>query len=256
MRTISRVVLGASLLAGLAALPSLPACAQEAAAAPASAAKPMYYVDFRARTAASYGHAFVWFGRTDSRKVEVAGLHPASDSVVPYVLGHLIPVPSETGASYGDLDEQYLQASYRVLMTEAEARPVFAYIKQLQASSPVWNAAVYNCVAFIQDIARQMGLRVPNSHVMYPETWVNQLRALNGGGKTVTLAAALGRRGGQAAPGVQAAPRPAATAQTQPANQGQAATRTTPSRPRAARPAAQPTVVQQTTAEIIQSRAF
>jgi hypothetical protein len=231
--------------AGLAALPSGPASAQEAPAA-APAAKPMYYVDFRARTAASYGHAFIWFGRTDSRKVEVAGLHPATDSVVPYILGHLIPVPSETGASYGDLDEQYLQASYRVLMTEAEARPVFAYIKQLQASSPVWNAAVYNCVAFIQDIARQMGLRVPNSHMMYPETWVNQLRALNGGGKTVTLASIV-RRGAGPAPVAQAqAARPAATAQARPAA----------SQPRAARPAAQPTVVHQTTAEIIQSRAY
>src|SRR5215475_9124007 len=90
-------------------------------------ARPLYYVDFRARTAASYGHAFVWYGRTDQRAVEVAGLHPASESVIPYILGHVIPVPSETGASYGDLDEQYLQAHYKVLMTEAEARPVFAY---------------------------------------------------------------------------------------------------------------------------------
>ena len=80
----------------------------------------MYYVDFRARTAASYGHAFVWYGRTDQQAVEVAGLHPASESVIPYILGHIIPVPSETGASYGDLDEQYLTASYRVLMDEAQ----------------------------------------------------------------------------------------------------------------------------------------
>jgi hypothetical protein len=27
--------------------------------------------------------------------IEVAGLHPATDSVVPYILGHVIPVPSE-----------------------------------------------------------------------------------------------------------------------------------------------------------------
>jgi hypothetical protein len=195
------VLLGASLLATFVAAPVGSAGAQDTrvAAAPSGPSKPIYYVDFRARTAASYGHAFVWYGRTDQRKVEVAGLHPASDSVVPYVLGHIIPVPSETGASYGDLDEQYLQANYRVLMTEAEAKPVFAYIKHLQASTPVWNAAVYNCVAFIQDIARKTGLRVPNNHVLYPETWVNQLRSLNGGGKTVVLANVLKKQQAPAA---------------------------------------------------------
>jgi hypothetical protein len=173
-------------------LPLAAASAQDAAdakpPAPADAVqKPMYYVDFRARTAASYGHAFVWYGRTDQKKVEVAGLHPASDSVIPYIVGHVLPVPSETGASYGDLDEQYLEASYRVLIDEAQARRVFAYIKRLQATSPVWNAALYNCVAFIQDIARYMGLRVPNNHMLYPKTWVTQLRALNGGGRVVRL---------------------------------------------------------------------
>jgi hypothetical protein len=157
-----------------------------------TAQKPMYYVDFRARTAASYGHAFTWYGRTDQKQVEVAGLHPASESMIPYVLGHVIPVLSETGASYGDLDPQYVTASYRVLMDEAQAKRVFAYIKHLQATSPVWNAAAYNCVAFIQDIARYMGLRVPGTHLIYPEDWVNQLRALNGGAK-------MGRMPGMAA---------------------------------------------------------
>jgi hypothetical protein len=149
-----------------------------------------YYVDFRARTAASYGHAFIWYGRTGERKVEVAGLHPATDSVVPYILGHVIPVPAETGASYGDLDEDYLQATYRVYLTEAQARAVFAYIKRKQANSPVWNAATYNCVVFISDIAQFMGMRVPGSHLLYPEDWVKQLAALNRGRKTVQFSLA------------------------------------------------------------------
>src|SRR6266576_7212136 len=156
------------------------------AATPASAqaqtnSKAVYYVDFRARTAASYGHAFVWYGRADQKQIEVAGLHPASESVIPYVLGHVIPVPSETGKSYGDLDEGYVTASYRVYMTESEAKRVFAYIKRKQATSPLWNAATYNCIAFIQDIARYMNLKVPGNHLLYPEDWVNRLRDLNGG---------------------------------------------------------------------------
>jgi hypothetical protein len=182
------LVAGLCAIAISAGLQVQPASAQDSSAAataaqPQTAGKAVYYVDFRARTAASYGHAFVWYGRSDQKQIEVAGLHPASDSVVPYMLGHLIPVIAETGKSYGDLDEQYLTASYRVYMTEAQAQEVFAYIKRLQRISPVWNAATWNCVAFIQTIASHMGLRVPGNHLLYPEDWVNQLRALNGGRK-------------------------------------------------------------------------
>ena len=147
-----------------------------------------YFVDFRARTAASYGHAFVWYGRVGEPAVEVAGLHPASDSIIPYVIGHVLPVPSETGASYGDLDEEYLTASYRVTMSEAEATKVFAYIQHLQSISPVWNAATYNCVTFISNIAQYMGLQVPSSTLLYPENWVNQLRDDNGENPKLKLA--------------------------------------------------------------------
>jgi hypothetical protein len=150
--------------------------------APARQVDPrIYYVDFRSRTAASNDHGFVWFGRTDQRAVEVAGLHPKSDSPVPYILGHIIPVPSETGRSYGDLDEQYLTASYRVVMTKAEAEPVFAFIKRLQATSPTWGPH-YNCIVFLRDIAQHMGLQAPNPYFRsYSETWIKELRQLNGG---------------------------------------------------------------------------
>jgi hypothetical protein len=148
-------------------------------------AKGPYYVDFRARTAATYGHAFVWYGKTSEKQVEVAGLAPAGDEV-PYILGHIIFVPSETGASYGDLDEQYLTASYRVYLNEADAKRVFAYIKHLQEISPLWNAATLNCTAFIGRIATFMGLNAP-FHLLKPEAYVNELRELNGGRKTVQL---------------------------------------------------------------------
>jgi hypothetical protein len=153
-----------------------------------SAAKGPYYVDFRSRTAATYGHAFVWYGKTSEKAVDVAGLHPAGD-VVPYVLGHLTFVPSETGASYGDLDVQYLTASYRVYLNEADAKKVFAFIKDIQAHSPLWNAETYNCTAFIGRIATFMGLKVP-FHLQVPEEYVNNLKRLNGGRQTAQLSAA------------------------------------------------------------------
>ena len=150
-----------------------------------TAAKGPYYVDFRARTAASYGHAFVWFGKTSEKKVEVAGLHPAGDET-PYILGHLIWVPAETGASYGDLDVQYLTANYRVYLNEPDAKKVFAYIKHLQATSKVWNAQTSNCTNFIGQIATFMGLKVP-FHLKKPEEYVNDLKEMNGGRQTAQL---------------------------------------------------------------------
>ena len=200
------------LIVGIVALAVSASCHVPAATAEEEGTKAVYYVDFRARTAATYGHAFVWYGRMDRKQVEVAGLHPASDSSIPYLLGHIIPVPSETGKSYGDLDEQYLTASYRVAMTESQAKPVFAYIKQLQASSPVWSATVYNCISFIQDIARNMGLKVPGRHVLYPDQWVNQLRQLNGGreNQVVALSNILAGSAPKSAAPKSAAPKSAA----------------------------------------------
>lgn len=151
------------------------------------AEKGPYYVDFRARTAASWGHAFVWYGKTSERAVEVAGLTPAGDTWS-YVLGYFTWVPSETGASYGDLDPDYLTASYRVYLNEADAKRVFAYIKKLQASSPVWNAETTNCTGFIGDIAEYMGLQVPNRW-QRPENFVNNLKEMNGGRQVVRLSA-------------------------------------------------------------------
>jgi hypothetical protein len=148
-------------------------------------AKGPYYVDFRARTAASWGHAFVWYGKTSERQVEVAGLTPAGDTLE-YMLGYFTWVPSETGASYGDLDPQYLTASYRVYLNEADAKRVFAYIKKLQASSPVWNAETANCTGFIGSIAEFMGLKTPTRWTR-PEDYVNRLKQMNGGRRMVQL---------------------------------------------------------------------
>ncbi len=102
------------------------------------------------------------------------------------MLGYVTWVPSDTGASYGDLDPQYLTASYRVYLNEPDAKRVFAYIKKLQASSPVWNAEISNCNAFVGSIASYMGLKVPFRWER-PENYVNSLRAMNGGRQIVRL---------------------------------------------------------------------
>jgi hypothetical protein len=164
------------------ALASAPA-GQSLSTAPV--ADDLYYIEFRARSAESYGHTFAMFGRRDAQgnilTREVAGLHPASTSDVPYVLGHLIPVPSETGPSDGDLDDRYMTANYRIDLNRAEYENVLAYIRQLQSSRPLWHAALYNCNSFVGDIAKHMGLRAPSNHLLFPEQYITTLREMNAG---------------------------------------------------------------------------
>ena len=186
IREFQKRVVGANaLVSSEAPVDSKPA--PQPTSKPGSAKGP-YYVDFRARTAASWGHAFVWYGKTSERKVEVAGLTPAGDTLA-YVVGYVTWVPSETGASYGDLDPEYLTAHYRVYLNEPDAKRVFAYIKKLQASSPVWNAEISNCTSFIGDIASFMGLKAPHRW-QRPEEYVNSLKAMNGGRQVVHLSSA------------------------------------------------------------------
>jgi len=142
-----------------------------------------YFVEFRARTAASYGHAFLFHGKLGPdghfARVEVAGHHPAGDSGAVYMMGHVLPVAAETGASYGDLDEQFMTARFCVTMNEAEYARVLAYIRQQQASSPLWNAMTFNCTAWTGTIARFMGLKVPANHLQVPEDYINEMHRLN-----------------------------------------------------------------------------
>lgn len=142
-----------------------------------------YFVEFRSRTAASYGHTFVFHGRIGTGKgfasFKVAGLHPKGDDPAVYIQGHWIPVPAETGASDGDLDEQYLTARFCVPLTEAEYRKAEAYITNLQATKKTWHATTYNCNVFAADIARSIGLDVPNPNMYLPENFIKRLGDLN-----------------------------------------------------------------------------
>lgn len=214
LRTILASAFAASLLLAASAvdvaaqlvyppLEPAPAAAPPASAAPRSRAaktqavaarreKGGYFLDFRSRYALSYGHTFVVFGRLGANgrpaTSEVAGLHPAGDDVAPWSIGHIIPVPSETGASDGDTEDQYITASYRIHLTAAQYQDVVAYIRKLQGSSPVWHAVLYNCNAFVADIARHMGLKSPGT-LSFPADFINGIRSMNGNVSRVSLPA-------------------------------------------------------------------
>lgn len=151
-----------------------------------------YFIEFRARSANSYGHMYVLYGRVNGRgeivKSQIAGLHPAGDSDdcldcsrVPWTIGHLIFVPAETGPSDGDLEEKYVTARYRLWLSAAEYKNVSAYIAKLKANNKIWHAVLANCVGFGRNVASHLGLSIPPFIWMKPDAFVTSLRKLNGG---------------------------------------------------------------------------
>jgi hypothetical protein len=159
-----------------------PQAAASPTARPAASARP-YAIEFRARSAHNYGHTFSIHGRVNAQgkfiKPIVSGLHPATESPVPWMVGHLVAVPSETGASDGDLEEQYVLARFRIALSESEYKRVLAHIKQLNAKSPVWHAVAYNCNTYIADIASFMGYKTPGSTLAMPQEYIDSLRDAN-----------------------------------------------------------------------------
>ncbi len=156
-----------------------------------------YFVEFRARNAASYGHMYVMFGKVNDRheivKSEVAGFFPAGDdrecpncSVYNWTIGHILPVPSEIGASDGDLEEQYVLARFRVWVDAQQYQSLIAYINERKANKGSWNAFFANCVTFGRDVASFLKIKMPPliamspSVVMYPKDVVDAMREANG----------------------------------------------------------------------------
>jgi hypothetical protein len=159
-----------------------------------------FFVEFRARNAASYGHMYVMYGEANERhevvRSEIAGFFPAGDSrtcencsVYNWTIGHVIPVSSEIGASDGDLEEQYVTARYRVWIDAAQYKRLVAYIKQRKTHLGPWHAFLNNCVTFGRDVAVFLNLNVPPlmriapSVVMYPKDVVEWIRDANNGEK-------------------------------------------------------------------------
>jgi hypothetical protein len=153
-----------------------------------------YFVEFRARNALTYGHASVVFGKLDANgripvdengvldpsRVQISGLHPATNDPKQWAKGHAVPVPAETGPSDGDFEDAYVTARFQINLTEEEFRKLVAVVNRHKASYAYWYAPNYasNCLGYIGSIAKAMGLRVPTVPTM-PKQYVNQLKALN-----------------------------------------------------------------------------
>jgi hypothetical protein len=151
--------------------------------AAATSGSGQYYFEFRSRQAWDYGHTFVVFGRVGEppSKNNVAGLSPKGDDPQMWLMGHYVPVPSDTGWTDGDLEDKYITARYRVLVSKEQYDRTVAYIRQLQAKSTTWSVELYNCNAFVADIAKFMGLKAPSSTWIYPKVFVTNMHKINTG---------------------------------------------------------------------------
>jgi hypothetical protein len=140
-----------------------------------------YYIEFRSRFSWDYGHTYIVHGRVGEAPTHasVAGLSPVGDDSTAWVIGHYVPVPAETGWTDGDLEDKYVTARYRVLMSKDQYDRVMAYVRDLQGRSHTWSAELYNCNAFVADIAHEMGLKAPASTLIYPKIFINHLRMMN-----------------------------------------------------------------------------
>jgi hypothetical protein len=184
---IAVLTLGLHLSSARAQTTSQPQIARQTSSKPAAAVvtsgSGQYYFEFRSRQAWDYGHTFVVFGRVGEApsRNNVAGLSPKGDDPSMWVMGHYVPVPSDTGWTDGDLEDKYITSRYRVLVSKEQYDRTVAYIRQLQAKSTTWSAELYNCNAFVADIAKFMGLKVPASSLIYPKVFVSNMRKINTG---------------------------------------------------------------------------
>jgi hypothetical protein len=167
--------------AGISAASAQDSDAAGAKPAAASGGGGGYFIEFRSRYAWDYGHTFIVHGRVGEplTKASVAGLSPAGDDSTAWVIGHYVPVPADTGWTDGDIEDKYISARYRVYVNKAQYDRIMAFVRQLQAKHKVWSAELYNCNAFVADIAQFMGLRVPKSTLIYPRVFVNNMRQIN-----------------------------------------------------------------------------
>ena len=174
-------ILSLSLPSNVQAQPA-PESAPPAAAPSAPAPKPAaiasgYYIEFRAGSIGTYGHSYVVYG-VNGGKPNYADLHPMG-GYAGMAAGHLVPVPANAVWN-PEVLKLPISSRYRVSLTGDQYRKLLIAVKDVKASSPVWNAVLNNCNHFIGQLAMAVGLKVPTSFQI-ATAFVPALRELNEG---------------------------------------------------------------------------
>ena len=98
------------------------------------------------------------------------------------MIGHLIPVVSDTGWSDGDIgyNDAYIIANYRILLSEAEYKRIPAEMRRMAGQLAGVACCAVQLQQFVGDIANSMGLQAP-FHWLMPKDFVEGIEEMNGG---------------------------------------------------------------------------
>ena len=92
---------------------------------------------------------------------------------------HLVPC-LRNGFSDGDIEDEYYDA-VPIFLTTPEYQKLTVFLAKLKAKSPVWHAALYNCNAYVADIAESLGLKAPFNKWLLPKDFITDLKEMNNG---------------------------------------------------------------------------
>jgi hypothetical protein len=139
-----------------------------------------YFVDFRARRGAVFGHTFVVYGRLNASgkplDAEYAGNYPA-DGQLGLIVGSVIPVRTIIGSVKDDLSAP-ATIIYRRKLTAAQFVRLKAAVRHVRATEHYWHLMFFNCNDIAVEATKSIGLRSPSPWLI-PHAYVTALRAMN-----------------------------------------------------------------------------
>lgn len=144
------------------------------------AAGEQYFVDFRARRGALFGHTFIVYGRLGDQgqllDVAYAGNYPA-DGRLGLIVGSFIPVRTRIGPVKDDFTDP-ATIIYRRRLNAVQFARLNAAVRHVRATERYWHLGFFNCNDFAVEMARSIGLRSPMPWQI-PHAFITGLRVLN-----------------------------------------------------------------------------
>ena len=141
-----------------------------------------FYVEFRSRWLAFYGHTYVVYGRLDKTGKPLdqhfVALYPQG-GYFGLTLGSLpVAVPATTLPLPEDHDVETL-AAYRRPIGAAQYRKLLAFVYKTRSQENSWNLYTINCNYLAGEIATLIGLKTPPLSAQVAPLYVKELELLN-----------------------------------------------------------------------------